>query len=35
MRPADLVIRTTTEDDWREVRTLRLEMLRDSPLAFL
>ena len=26
--------RPTTEDDWQEVRDLRLEMLRDSPLAF-
>jgi len=32
-RPA-LVIRTTREDDWREVRDLRLEMLRDTPIAF-
>jgi len=30
-----LVIRTTREADWREVRALRLEMLRDTPLAFL
>ncbi|WP_448808391.1 N-acetyltransferase family protein [Agromyces bauzanensis] len=30
----DLVIRTTTEDDWREWRALRLEMLRDFPLAY-
>ncbi|BDZ54415.1 GNAT family N-acetyltransferase [Agromyces marinus] len=29
-----LVIRTTREDDWREVRDLRLEMLRDTPIAF-
>ena len=34
MRPHDLVIRTTTEDDWPSVRTLRLEMLRDYPLAY-
>ncbi len=34
MRRLDLVIRTTTEDDWRSVRTLRLEMLRDYPLAY-
>jgi GNAT superfamily N-acetyltransferase len=33
-RPHDLVIRTTTEDDWPSVRTLRLEMLRDYPLAY-
>ena len=34
MRPRDLVIRTTTEDDWEAVRALRLEMLRDFPLAY-
>jgi len=34
MRPHDLVIRTTTEDDWPSVRTLRLEMLQDYPLAY-
>jgi hypothetical protein len=34
MRADDLVIRTTTEDDWPSVRTLRLEMLRDYPLAY-
>ena len=27
-------IRTTQVDDWREVRELRLEMLRDTPIAF-
>ncbi|WP_232331355.1 GNAT family N-acetyltransferase [Agromyces laixinhei] len=30
----DLVIRTTEESDWQAVRTLRLEMLRDTPLAY-
>ncbi|WP_448002590.1 GNAT family N-acetyltransferase [Agromyces bauzanensis] len=30
----DLVIRTTNGDDWREWRALRLEMLRDTPLAY-
>ncbi len=30
----DFSIRPTTEDDWREVRALRLEMLRDTPLGF-
>ena len=30
----DLVIRTTDEDDWQAVRALRLEMLRDYPLAY-
>lgn len=27
-------VRRTEEDDWREVRALRLEMLRDTPIAF-
>ncbi|WP_353816797.1 GNAT family N-acetyltransferase [Agromyces sp. SYSU T00266] len=34
MTRPELVIRTTREDDWREVRDLRLEMLRDTPIAF-
>jgi GNAT superfamily N-acetyltransferase len=34
VRRNDLVIRTTTEDDWQAVRVLRLEMLRDTPLAY-
>ena len=34
MRRTDLVIRTTNEDDWQAVRALRLEMLRDYPLAY-
>ena len=34
MRRTDLVIRTTNEEDWQAVRALRLEMLRDSPLAY-
>lgn len=29
-----LVIRSTCEDDWAAVRALRLEMLRDTPIAF-
>jgi ribosomal protein S18 acetylase RimI-like enzyme len=29
-----LVIRTTRETDWPAVRALRLEMLRDTPIAF-
>ena len=29
-----LVIRPTREDDWAAVRALRLEMLRDTPIAF-
>ncbi len=27
-------VRSTREDDWREVRALRLEMLRDEPIAY-
>jgi GNAT superfamily N-acetyltransferase len=34
-RVVDVTIRPTTEDDWHEVRSLRLEMLRDTPHAFL
>jgi ribosomal protein S18 acetylase RimI-like enzyme len=30
----ELTLRPTTEDDWREVRALRLEMLRDTPMGF-
>jgi ribosomal protein S18 acetylase RimI-like enzyme len=30
----ELTIRTTTEDDWREVRALRLAMLEDTPIAY-
>ena len=30
----DLVIRTTEEADWQDVRALRLEMLRDYPIAY-
>jgi ribosomal protein S18 acetylase RimI-like enzyme len=30
----DVTIRTTTEDDWREVRALRLAMLQDTPIAY-
>lgn len=30
----DFSIRPTTEDDWREVRALRLEMLQDTPMGF-
>ena len=33
MRP--VIITTPTEDDWERVRDLRLEMLRDTPLAFM
>ncbi|WP_394554251.1 GNAT family N-acetyltransferase [Agromyces sp. MMS24-JH15] len=34
MPSESLVIRTTCEDDWRAVRELRLEMLRDTPIAY-
>lgn len=34
MSAAELVIRPTREDDWQAVRALRLEMLRDTPLAY-
>ena len=30
----DVVIRTTGPDDWQAVRALRLEMLRDYPIAY-
>jgi len=30
----DILIRTTSEADWQAVRALRLEMLRDYPLAY-
>ena len=32
--PHPFSVRSTTEDDWREVRGLRLEALADTPLAF-
>ncbi|WP_432487465.1 GNAT family N-acetyltransferase [Kineococcus sp. SYSU DK018] len=32
---AGVRIRATTEDDWQRVRELRLEMLRDTPHAYL
>lgn len=31
---ADLTIRSTTADDWQALRALRLEMLRDYPIAY-
>ena len=34
MRDTRFSIRPTTEDDWRQVRALRLEMLEDTPIAF-
>ncbi|MGD8195483.1 GNAT family N-acetyltransferase [Herbiconiux sp. P18] len=33
--PALVTVRRTVEADWPEVRRLRLEMLRDTPLAYL
>lgn len=35
MTAHDLTIRRTTADDWREVRALRLEMIRDTPTAYV
>ncbi|MET4156607.1 GNAT family N-acetyltransferase [Agromyces sp. PvR057] len=34
MRHREPTIRTTREEDWQQVRELRLEMLRDTPIAF-
>ncbi|MBH0008367.1 GNAT family N-acetyltransferase [Salinibacterium sp. UTAS2018] len=34
MRTPEFTIRRTDADDWREVRTLRLEMLADTPMGF-
>ncbi|GAA4679892.1 GNAT family N-acetyltransferase [Frondihabitans cladoniiphilus] len=34
MRSSSLTVRSTTEEDWREVRALRLEMLADTPIAY-
>ena len=30
----DVTIRATTEDDWEAIRSLRLEMIRDTPRGF-
>ena len=35
MTAHDFTIRRTTADDWREVRALRLEMIRDTPTAYV
>ena len=35
MTDAPLTVRRVTEADWAEVRALRLEMLADTPLAYL
>ena len=32
---APVTVRPTTEDDWERIRDLRLEMLRDTPLAYV
>ena len=32
--PGGFVVRATTEDDWRDIRSLRLEMLADTPTAY-
>jgi len=34
MQSSALTIRRTTESDWQALRELRLEMLRDTPIAF-
>jgi ribosomal protein S18 acetylase RimI-like enzyme len=34
MRSRTVTIRSVTEEDWRELRALRLEMLQDTPLAY-
>ena len=34
MRRGSVTIRSVTEEDWREVRALRLEMLEDTPIAY-
>ncbi|MFB2585320.1 GNAT family N-acetyltransferase [Herbiconiux liukaitaii] len=35
MQGQGFVVRRTVAEDWREVRALRLEMLADTPLAYL
>ncbi len=34
MAAVEFIVRSTTEADWRQVRDLRLEMLRDTPIAY-
>lgn len=34
MSPASITIRPTVSDDWQEIRALRLEMVRDTPIGF-
>lgn len=34
MDPSGIAIRSTTAQDWRDVRALRLEMLADTPIAY-
>src|SRR3954470_1058436 len=35
MGPLAVTVRPVTEDDWREAKALRLEMLADTPVAYL
>jgi GNAT superfamily N-acetyltransferase len=35
MASQEVLIRPTTEADWREVRAIRLEMVADTPIAYL
>lgn len=35
MNTQDFSIQHTTADDWREIRDLRLEMIRDTPTAYV
>jgi ribosomal protein S18 acetylase RimI-like enzyme len=34
MRRSTVTLRSVTEEDWREVRSLRLQMLEDTPIAY-
>ena len=34
MTELEFLIRSTVDDDWREIRELRLEMIRDTPTAY-
>ncbi|MCU1575756.1 MAG: family N-acetyltransferase [Leifsonia sp.] len=34
MATETMIFRTATEDDWRQLRDLRLEMLADTPIAY-
>ena len=35
MGPLPVTVRPVVEDDWREVKALRLEMIADTPVAYL